>query len=280
VVLRLEDVDVERASQASSDSALADLEWLGLDWDGAPRLQSTGVDRILAAAQRLESEGRAYACVCTRGDLRAQGAPQAGHDELRYAGRCRGRFESPRQAEFEAGSCGLRFRVDPGAVRVHDENFGPTSFDVDAEVGDFMIVRRSKLPAYQLAVVVDDAADGVTEVVRGSDLLASAARQILLQGALDLAQPRYFHVPLMVDATGRRLAKREAALGLGRLRAAGVDPRAIIGFVAEASGQVREASARERMSAREWLPHFDPSRVGTSPIVLTDERLAGLVASR
>ncbi|HSC87686.1 MAG TPA: tRNA glutamyl-Q(34) synthetase GluQRS [Polyangiaceae bacterium] len=280
LLLRLEDLDVERASAEHADAAVRDLEWLGLDWDGPVRLQSRERERIVEAAERLADAGRAYACVCSRGDLRALGAPQAGQDEVPYPGTCRGRFTSVAQAEQATGkTAGLRFRVPSGPLAFHDENYGPRAYDVAAEVGDFLILRRNKMPSYQLSVVVDDHFDGVNEIVRGSDLLPSTSRQLALGRALGFATPRYFHAPLLCDEQGKRLAKREAALGLGELRAAGVDPRAIVAFVARALGQA-DAERAERLTPREWLPAFNATAVGTEPIRLTTRALDELRRAR
>lgn len=238
LLLRLEDLDGPRSSPEMSEAALTDLAWLGLDWDGAPLVQSSGLAEISAAARQLEQAGLAYACVCSRADVRsAQSAPQQGDSEPRYPGTCRGKFSSLAAAEAATGKpAGLRLLVPEGEVPVTDQLAAPQAFDVQATVGDFLIAKRDGAPAYQLAVVVDDARQGVTEVVRGEDLLPSAARQQLLQQALGLPPVRYVHVPLVVDSAGRRLAKRHDDLSLAELRAAGTDPRAIVAWAARSCG--------------------------------------------
>jgi glutamyl-tRNA synthetase len=274
----LEDLDGERACRTFIDLAQRDLEWLGLDWDGLPRIQSEGLDRIRETAYDLERQERAYPCICTRGDLRAAiEAPQQGTQELRYTGRCRGVYRNIADAESRTGQrAALRFRVAPGNTVVHDELWGATAFDVQAQVGDFLILRRDKSPSYQLSVVVDDAFDGVTEVVRGDDLLPSAARQQLLGEALNLPQERYYHVPLVVDTTGRRLAKRCDDLGLSTLREVGVDPRAIVEWVARSAG----ISELTRPTARDVLPLFDWKRLPLSPVVFDEPTQRSLLSSR
>src|SRR5260221_3017599 len=142
---------------------------------------------------------------------------------------------------------GLRFMVAPGAVQLVDGFVGTFSTDVSAEAGDFLIARKGGMPAYQLAVVVDDAAQGVTEVVRGDDLLPSTTRQHLLKQALGLPSSAYFHVPLVVDESGRRLAKRADDLSLSEVRARGADPRAVVAWVAESAG----IEGAERQTASE-----------------------------
>ena len=259
IVLRVEDLDGARAESKYIDAALRDLEWLGLDWDGAPFIQSSGLPRLSAAITTLVERGLAYACTCTRGDVRnAQSAPQQGVSEPRYPGTCRGRYSSLGQAEAQSGRpAGIRLLVPDGAVEFVDRLAGPQRFDVQAEVGDFLIARRNGAPAYQLAVVVDDAFQAVNEVVRGNDLLSSTARQIVIERALGLSQPSWMHLPLVVDAGGRRLAKREASLGLAELRERGVDARAIVSFAARSSGM----NVPPLVSAREALAAFDANLI-------------------
>jgi glutamyl-tRNA synthetase len=253
--MRLEDLDGPRATTELAEAALRDLAWLGLDWDGSAYVQSTGLTEIAAAAHQLERDGHAYACVCSRGDVRtAQNAPQQGDVEPRYPGTCRGRFSSRASAEAETGrKAGLRLRVPEGQQLVSDLLMGEQRFDVQGSVGDFLIAKRDGAPAYQLAVVVDDARQRVTEVVRGDDLLPSAARQQLLQSALGLPSVSYLHLPLVVDETGRRLAKRHDDLSLAELRSGGTDPRAIVAWAARSAG----LDCAERISAREALSAGD-----------------------
>jgi glutamyl-tRNA synthetase len=238
IVLRIEDLDEQRSQPEYIEACLRDLEWLGLDWDIGPRFQSHGLRRILACAEQLTREGLAYPCVCSRRDVQmSQTAPHGADHEWRYPGTCRGRFTSLKAAnEASGGSASLRFLVPPGLVKVIDVLSGAHHFNVEATVGDFPVLRRDQTPAYQLAVVVDDARDGVTEVLRGDDLLASAARQQLLYEALGLKVPKWVHVPLVVDAGGRRLAKRVESLTLMELRRRGVSAEQIIAWVARSIG--------------------------------------------
>jgi glutamyl-tRNA synthetase len=254
VLLRIEDLDGGRSRPHFADASRRDLEWLGLDWDGEPRVQSSHASRFETAMQTLLDAGAAYPCVCTRADLRTLAtAPHAGDSEPRYLGTCRGRFRTLSDAESESGRpAGVRLMVPEGVVTLQDRVFGEYRADVAAEVGDFLIARRGGSAAYQLAVVVDDAADGVTEVVRGADLLPSAARQWHVQRALGLPQPVWAHVPLVVDDTGRRLAKRADDLSLAALRERGVDPGRVVGFVARSAGM----DVSERVTAREVVGEF------------------------
>jgi glutamyl-tRNA synthetase len=263
--MRIEDLDGERSTQAFADAACRDLEWLGLDWDGAPIVQSTGLFRMTQAIEQLLASGQAYVCSCSRGDVRqAQTAPNEGSAEPRYPGTCRGRWSSLAEAESKTGRrAGIRLLVREGVVRFDDQIAGEQAFDVAATVGDFPIARRSGAPAYQLAVVVDDGAQGVTEVVRGDDLLSSTARQLLLQEALGLPHPTWAHVPLVTNAEGKRLAKREASLGLSELRDRGVDPRRIVAWAASSAG----LDAAELASASELVKGFQIRAISKQRVV-------------
>lgn len=274
IVLRMEDLDGPRARPEMIDAALVDLTWLGLDWDGPMLLQSSGAERLRAEAGRLSDLGAAYPCICSRADVRAAlSAPHEGDVEVRYPGTCRDRFGSREDARKLTGKdASLRFRVPDGETLVKDEIRGEQSFDVGGTVGDFMVMRRDGTPAYQLAVVVDDAAQGVTEVLRGDDLLPSAARQILLQRALGLTSPRWLHVPLVVDASGRRFAKRADDLSLAELRERGVDPRRIVAWAAGVSG----LDGDERMTPEQCLKDFSLARLPRDPVRLTAAELAML----
>jgi glutamyl-tRNA synthetase len=258
LVLRIEDLDVDRARPEFIDDARRDLEWLGLDWD-EERVQSTGLERLRAAVDQLSSNGRAFPCTCSRADVRnALSAPHG--PELAYPGTCRDRYANLDAAERQSGKpAGLRFRVedrefafDDGLLGRHAENLGRAS-------GDFSILRRDRLPAYHLAVVVDDAFDGVTEVVRGSDLLASTPKHLALYDALGHTPPRYYHVPLVTDEHGVRLAKRAPRLSLLEFREGGTDPRRIVKWVAASVGiELKDLVSTAELSAAfsfERLPH-------------------------
>ena len=277
MLLRIEDLDGQRASQRFVDAALCDLEWLGMDWDGDPSIQSAHLERFEAAIESLLESRKAYACVCRRGDLAtAQNAPHAGDREPRYPGTCRGRFASVRDAERESGRpAGVRLVVPPGAVTIHDVIAGDFTADVAAEVGDFLIARRGGSPAYQLAVVVDDAAEGVTEVVRGADLLSSSVRQWHVRRALGLSHPSFAHAPLVTDASGRRLAKHADDLALAELRERGADPRAIVRWVAENTGM----PTGELASASELLPVFRLENVPRGELRLDAAAIAEILGS-
>lgn len=219
---------------------IEDLRWLGIHWsegpdcggEYGPYVQSERRDHYLEAWRRLRDGGFIFPCTCSRKDLaQAAGAPNDSDDEPIYPGRCRERSDA---ASFsEPAGVNWRFRVPDGkdeseAVKFTDLNLGERRYLPGKDFGDFLIWRRDDVPAYQLSVVVDDAAMRITEVVRGEDLLKSTARQILLQRALGLATPEYFHCKLVRDAAGARLAKRIDALSIRHLRESGVSPQALL----------------------------------------------------
>jgi glutamyl-tRNA synthetase len=253
-----------------SAECLRDLEWLGLDWDGPPCVQSEDTSALTQALERLLADGKAYLCACSRADIaRALSAPHASDGELRYPGTCRARAL---QGTPDSPALAVRLCVPEGELELEDGVTGRFRTDVQREVGDFLLARRDGYFAYQLAVVVDDARMGVNEVLRGEDLRASAARQWHLQRALGLPHPRWFHVPLVVDEHGARLAKRRGDLALAALRSAGIDPRRIVAWAARSAG----LACPEAVSAREVLPCFDLARLPAGPARLGPEDLADL----
>jgi glutamyl-tRNA synthetase len=234
LLYRDEDLDPDRCRPAFAEAAMADLRWLGIDWDEGPSHQSgrTAVHR--AAWERLRQAGHIYPCRCSRRDLReAAQAPHEDGAEPLYPGTCRPAVGTGVDSQWpEAPGMGevcWRFRVREGEpVAFVDGRLGRQVFVAGRAFGDFVVWRRDGIPAYELAVVVDDAAMGVTEVVRGADLLLSTARQILLYRALGLAVPAFFHTPLVGDADGRRLAKRHQAASLESLRQSGLGPDEVL----------------------------------------------------
>ena len=230
LVLRNEDLDPARSKTEFVRAMMEDLKWFGFAWQEGPDIggsfapydQSERFHLYRTALEQLRVGGFIYPCTCSRKDIQqAAQAPHAGDDEMIYPGTCR----SNRQSELGHQKFSWRFRVPDGeTVSFHDENFGRQSFIAGKDFGDFVVWRHDDVPSYQLAVVVDDAAMQITEVVRGADLLVSTARQLLLYRALELTPPKFFHCPLMMDERGERLAKRHQALSLHALRAAGKSP--------------------------------------------------------
>lgn len=279
--LRLDDIDGDRSSQHHVEAAIFDLNWLGIEWDGAPMVESKRLEYYHSAAESLLVSGHAYPCTCTRGDLRrynregAQeivGAPHAGTLEARYPGHCRNRFVSLSAAESHDGRpAGLRLRVPDKKVQFTDKVYGERFVDVQNEVGDFLILRRDKSPAYQLSVVLADALDGVNEIVRGRDLLESTARQLLVARALKLPSPETTHLPLVCDHAGRRLAKREGGLSLREMREMGVAPEQIVGWVAQSLGQSASGEPRPAYSI---LSAFDARLIPQEDILLPPEPIS------
>jgi glutamyl-tRNA synthetase len=274
-LMRIEDLDRPRVRPGLEARILDELRWLGLDWDegpdvGGPRgpyRQSERLDRYQAALERLRGAGLVYPCFCSRAEVAAAAlAPHGpGDDGPRYPGICRDLSAAERAGRARHRAPAWRFRVPEGAVAFDDGRRGPQSVDVAAEVGDFVVARADGVPSYQLAVAVDDAAMGVTDVVRGDDLLPSAARQILLYRALGHEPPRFAHVPLVVGPDGERLAKRHGALSLGDLRDRGANPQAVCGLLAALSGL---ASPGTTCSPRDLAPAFRLERVPAAPAPL------------
>ncbi|MGV3621095.1 MAG: tRNA glutamyl-Q(34) synthetase GluQRS [Archangium sp.] len=231
-LLRIEDLDPERSKPEFIDAIYEDLEWLGLTWDGPVWVQSQRSEIYAEALARLSEAGRAYRCWCSRAEVaRAASAPHVGEEGPVYPGTCRD-GGVPKAGRSPA----WRFRVEAGVERFVDAVKGPCSQDVEHEVGDFLIQRIDGVASYQLAVVVDDALSGITHVLRGDDLLSSTARQIQLQRALGYSHVEYAHVPLMLQADGKRLAKRDGASTVAGLRELGWSAEKVIGHLAGSAG--------------------------------------------
>ena len=205
-LVRIEDVDLPRARPGAERAILSALERYGFEWDGSVVRQSERSELYGAALLRLRERGDAYECVCTRRDL--AGAPLGAGGERVYPGTCREGIAADRARRSARA---WRFNVDAAKIDWRDRLQGPQTQDLAREVGDFVVKRADGLFAYQLAVVVDDAEQGVTDVVRGSDLIASTARQILLQRHLGFTTPTYLHVPIAIDAAGLKLSKQTLA---------------------------------------------------------------------
>jgi len=237
VILRNEDLDPQRSKSEFVQAFREDLRWLGLDWDEgpdvggphAPYSQSERTQFYRDALQRLIASGHAYPCYCSRKEVQLSSrAPHAEDEEAIYAGTCRPVPGTPNPKSEGRKPC-WRFRVPDGeSIRFVDGHFGPQEYLAGRDFGDFVIWRPDDVPAYQLAVVVDDALMGVTEVVRGADLLVSTARQLLLYQAVGWKPPEFYHCPLLTDEHGVRLAKRNDALSLRTLREQGREPQEFI----------------------------------------------------
>ncbi len=227
LLLRIEDLDTQRSKPHFTEAILEDLAWLGISWQPPIQYQSQRLPLYREALDQLLITGQIYPCHCSRKDLAAMmHAPHEDtDDEPVYPGICRPALDvQQREAPFQP-NVNYRFRVpDNETISFEDKNLGPQSFTAGKDFGDFLVWRKDGLPSYQLACVVDDADTQITEVVRGRDLLKSTARQLLLQRALNLPTPTYFHTHLLTDERGTRLAKRHDALAIRTLRQQGLSP--------------------------------------------------------
>lgn len=288
IVLRIEDLDTPRVKPGIVALTIDLLRWLGIDWDEGPVVQSHDWEPYRAAMRELAAKGLAYPSELSRADVAAAAsAPQEGSQELRFPASLRpvlrpGAFEfgdGPAPADDGRAAPGWRFVVPDSAVAFTDRIAGAQSRRPWDSVGDFVVWTRRPSPAYQLAVVVDDHRQGVTDIVRGDDLLDSAARQLLLYRALGRApEPTYWHLPLVVGADGQRLAKRHGDSRLDAYRARGVEAERVIGLLARWCGLVGLGGLRSGgMSADEFRAGLDVDRIPKCPITFTPEDDAWLV---
>jgi glutamyl-tRNA synthetase len=262
-LLRFEDLDRGRVREGCAGQQAGSLAWLGLDWDGDAVSQSARGGLYDDAIATLRARGVLYECFCSRADVRRAASAPHGPDGPIYGGTCRDL--SPR-AVAERRALGrmpaLRVRME-GDVEFADELLGPQRETLERTSGDIVVQRSDGVIAYQLAVVVDDAAQGVTEVVRGADLLGSTGRQLRLCELLGLAPPRrYAHVPLLLDDDGERLAKRHGAVGLAELRASDADPRVVAGWLAASAGLLPQP---EPCAPADLVAAFDPAALRREP---------------
>jgi glutamyl-tRNA synthetase len=244
-VLRVEDIDTPRVIDGCEADQLGDLRWLGLDWDEGPDVggargpyrQSERGANYESALSALAARGATYLCDCSRRDIAGvASAPHTGEEGPRYPGTCRRFGMEPRPWKRPPA---VRFAVPSGGIRVDDAFQGEWLQDPESEVGDFVLKRGDGIYAYQLAVVVDDLAMAIGEVVRGADLLVSAPRQALLAHMLGGSAPRFAHTPLVLAADGSRLEKRNPRQTLRGLRRAGIAPEVVVARLASALGLLR-----------------------------------------
>lgn len=271
LVLRIEDIDSPRVKPEAAQQAQDDLHWLGLDWDGSALVQTERLAVYCAALDSLKSADLVYPCTCTRSDIEAAAAaPHLEHEGPAYPGTCAGRH--PDESLSLTSSFAWRFRVRHSPEFL-DAIRGPIQVNLSEVGGDFVVWKSSSTPAYQLAVVVDDAAQAVTEVIRGDDLIPSTPRQLLLYQALQLAPPRFVHVPLVIGPDGRRLAKRHGDTRLASLRAAGVSPERLVGLLAWSCGWIPQP---EPISPPDLLPRFSLAAIPKEPFILTPTLLRSI----
>ncbi len=268
ILLRMEDIDEARTRPGAAEGILRDLRALGLHFDAGPDredeygpyTQTLRYDRYEAALAQLAAAGRLFACTCSRKDIQEASSAPHGPGGARYPGTCRGAGRA-----LDTPGAALRFVVPPGDVVVEDAFAGAYVQDVSGEVGDFVVRRKDGLYAYHLAVVVDDAAMGVTEVVRGRDLLDSAPRQALLFDALGAARPGFGHIPLLVGPDGKRLEKRSGAQTLRGLLSAGASAAQLVGALGAALGLCPAGTA---LDVDGFVARFSPDAMRPETVAL------------
>ena len=281
VILRIEDLDASRARTEAIRTAIDDLRWLGLAWDegpdiggpSAPYLQSERSSIYDRWLERLKKSESVYPCTCTRADvLRAASAPHADDEGTTYPGTCSHRCVADAEGLVDR-SFAWRFRVPAERVEWDDIFLGRLGLGPSNFGGDFIVARHGAGYSYQLAVVADDAAMGVTQVIRGTDLVPSTPRQILLYRHAGCPEPRFGHVSLAHEPDGRRLAKRDGSFKLATMRESNVDARTFIGALVYSCGWSRTATA---MSPREAIGLFNPHTLSRDPWIIERAWLDGL----
>lgn len=279
LILRIEDIDEQRSKPEYTQALLEDLAWLGLDWDEGPGkggpygpyIQQERYSLYEKALQELQAKHLLYPCYCSRARLQAIGAPHEGEHRL-YDGHCYGMPEEQRRQMDRKPS--WRVHVPHVSVSFTDGSYGPFSDYLPRVCGDFVVRRADGLYAYQLSVAVDDGSMGITHVLRGRDLLSSTAQQIWLMEVLGYTPPSYTHVPMLIDASGNRLSKRQQGITVRSLRDRGVQADAILSALALAGGLVSE---RRLYHKGELLRLCNFQTMTTHDIVLGDTWLDELI---
>lgn len=266
ILLRIEDLDPARSKAEYAQGIMDDFRWLGLLWDRRATDQSRRGEAYAAALRQLGQMNLIYPCYCSRDQLHAASAPHASDGRVIYAGTCRNL--TPEQRAVMTKKPSLRIRLPDREISFRDGLQGNVTMNLQREFGDIILRRADGVAAYQLAVVVDDGTEGVTEVVRGRDLLSSTPVQLYLYELLGLTPPKFYHVPMLLAPDGRRLSKRDRDLDFGYLRQH-FSPEEIIGLLGHLAGLMERW---EPVSARELACDFSWSRVKQSDIIL-DPRL-------
>lgn len=287
IVLRIEDLDTPRTKPGADQQAIDDLCWLGIDWDQGPHYQADDLSPYAAALGRLHDQGLIYPCVCTRKDIeQAASAPHANKHEQHYPGTCRPRCwggagdAPPADAAPLDDPCpdrpaAWRVFVPDESIVFDDGLLGRQVVDVQGKIGDFVVVSKARLPAYQLAVCIDDQRQAVTHIVRGKDLVRSAGRQRYLYSVLGLAPlPQYWHLPLVLGPDGRRLAKRHGDTRVSWYREQAVSAERIIGLMGHWCGLIDEPRP---MGGAEFVDRFDLAALPKTDITFTAKDHAWLV---
>ena len=265
-LLRIEDLDVPRCPRRLSDQCIEDLRWLGFTWDEEPLWQSQRSEIYQHYLEELTRQGLIYPCFCTRAQLMASQAPNLGDTQVVYNRACAQLTQEEIALLSAHRSPALRLRVPDEEIAFTDGLFGPQTENLSRDCGDFILRRSDGLYGYQLAVVVDDALSGVNEVVRGRDILSATPRQIYLMEKLGFPVPEYIHIPLLMDAHGRRLAKRDKDLDLSALSRR-FTPADILGMLAYSAGIIVE---NRPMTLEQLIPHFSWEKVKRGDIRLPE----------
>lgn len=266
ITMRIEDLDGPRVKAGAAEGILETLRWVGLDWDGEVLVQSSDLEPYRRAMRELASQRKVYASELTRTQIEsAASAPHADEHEAPFPATLRPDRIPDRFADEETN---WRFLTPDREISVDDAFCGPRVFKPAHECGDFVVWTKRGQPAYQLAVVVDDARQGVTDVIRGDDLLPSAARQMLLHEALGLHTPRYMHLPIVRGADGKRLAKRHGDTKVDTYRGAGVGSERLIGLMAYWSGMTQE---RGEVPIREFVEALEMNKVPRGDVMYRSE---------
>jgi glutamyl-tRNA synthetase len=270
VLLRIEDLDGPRVKTGADKGILEDLRWLGLDWDAGPIYQSNRTAIYQSVIHYLLEKGLAYPCVCSRKEVELAASAPHGQDGMTvYPGTCRGKYKSMEEARMISGKYpAVRFAVPERIVKFEDQLMGSQSRNVARELGDFVIAKADGTAAYQLAVVVDDLEEGVTEVVRGADLIDSTYWQILLYAAMGKTDhlPTYTHLPLVIGTDGLRLAKRHGDTRLSMYRQMGVSAQRVLSLLARWCGIDGNIN-----DAREMIKPFRLKDLSREPIVFSEQ---------
>lgn len=276
VVLRIEDLDGPRVKPGVIDLTIDLLQWLGMDWDEGPTVQSANTAPYVRAMDALARSGAAYPSELTRSEIEAAAsAPQEGSHEVRFDASNRPAIVP---GPFSDTGTNWRFATPKGSVVFHDEFAGFQTHTPAQTIGDFVVWTKRGQPSYQLAVVVDDQRQSITQVVRGDDLLDSAARQLLLYRALGFAlEPTYTHLPLVLGPDGKRLAKRHGDTRLDTYRARGVHPHRVIALVGAWCGILDQGRRFDRLSPAEFRDRFSLTTIAHGPIRFTSEDDAWLL---
>ena len=258
--LRIEDLDPQRSRRDFAMQLQEDLLWLGLPWDGEVVWQSQRDDIYEHYLRQLQDAGLTYPCFCTRADIMATQAPHETDGRIVYAGTCRGKILDEMDKNTPAA---VRFMVPDEVITFHDGHYGEQRVNLAKHCGDYILRRKDGAWAYQLAVVVDDALMGITEIVRGRDLLLSTPQQLHLYRILGFPEPTFFHHPLLINENGQRLCKRDLSMDIGILREKHKNPDEIVGFLAFLAGLLPSPTP---LNPRALLPLFTWQNVPTQDI--------------